>query len=698
MSSEICQALRSDLNIIPQTIKGDNYYIVKDREQESYYRLSEVEHTLALYFDGKSTIPEIAGKVSQNENFEVSPQVVAQFYQSLKKMKLLVKTLAEKNIMLLEKRREARKAKLMDVKGSIIYMRIPFVDPDKFFDRIIDKIRWIWSKPAVFTMLGIMAMACLIIISNWSEVVEGFKTVYLFNSSSLSKLVIIYSTIFVVIGIHELGHGLTCKRYGGEVHEMGFLFLFFQPCLFCNVTDAWTFSEKKQRLYVTIAGVFIEFFVGACFVFVWYLTSSGSVINLIAYQIMMVCGISTALFNFNPLVKLDGYYAFCDWSEIPNLKTKSSEFLGYYIKTRLFKAERQDSMEFIDTTTKAILVIYGFLSMLYITSMLGGIFFMIRGILVGSLGLLGLGIWLYLGSILLKKFTKKPRTFLGDYFGERKEVVKKMKKATLLIGIIGSIGFLIGSFFISVPYTIPAKGYVEYLEKEILYAPVSGFIEHVGYAHTSDKVEIKLKNDELKDQLDSQLIARDKATALLFGAQQSFDVSTTQKIKRELVGINNELTNIKDDIKKLNIFSTYGGQSSVPFRDLNGKYVSKGSEILTVFNPRSFSVVLEVAERFVNEVSLGQTISFIPDSQAVKTIFSGKITDIIQKNTEGKTLKSYDILATIDADNQPLYQGLSGEAKIKVKEYKFWYYVKVKLTQGINPDLKLNINEFRGKQ
>ena len=42
---------------------------------------------------------------------------------------------------------------------------------------------------------------------------------------------------------------------------------------------------------------------------------------------MVVCGISTVIFNANPLLRFDGYYALADWLEIPNLRERSDRFL-----------------------------------------------------------------------------------------------------------------------------------------------------------------------------------------------------------------------------------------------------------------------------------------------------------------------------------------------------------------------------------
>ena len=78
------------------------------------------------------------------------------------------------------------------------------------------------------------------------------------NFFTLQNLMLTWVVFVFVKTIHEFGHGLTCKHFGGEVHEMGALLIMFTPYLYCNVSDSWILPDKKRRILVTAAGIFVE--------------------------------------------------------------------------------------------------------------------------------------------------------------------------------------------------------------------------------------------------------------------------------------------------------------------------------------------------------------------------------------------------------------------------------------------------------
>ena len=127
--------------------------------------------------------------------------------------------------------------------------------------------------------------------------------------------------------LHEFGHGLSCKHFGGECHEMGVMMLVLTPCLYCNVSDSWMLPNRWHRAAIGAAGMYVELVLASICTFIWWFTEPGP-LNYICLNVMFICSVSTVMFNANPLLRYDGYYILSDVLEIPNLRQKASTILN----------------------------------------------------------------------------------------------------------------------------------------------------------------------------------------------------------------------------------------------------------------------------------------------------------------------------------------------------------------------------------
>ena len=104
------------------------------------------------------------------------------------------------------------------------------------------------------------------------------------------------------------------------------MLIYFQPAFYCDVSDSWMFPSKRQRMWVTFAGGYFQLIVWSVCTIVWRLTDPDTLINQVVIVVIVYAGLQT-LFNFNPLIKLDGYYMLSDYLEIPNLRAKAFKSL-----------------------------------------------------------------------------------------------------------------------------------------------------------------------------------------------------------------------------------------------------------------------------------------------------------------------------------------------------------------------------------
>ena len=142
--------------------------------------------------------------------------------------------------------------------------------------------------------------------------------------------------VFPVLKLaHEFGHAFAVKTRGGEVHEMGVMIMVLTPVPYVDASSAWAFRSKWQRIRVGAAGMMVELFIASLALFLW-LSAEPGVFRGVLYNVILIAGISTVLFNANPLLRFDGYYILMDWLEIPNLRQRSTQYWAYLAERYLF--------------------------------------------------------------------------------------------------------------------------------------------------------------------------------------------------------------------------------------------------------------------------------------------------------------------------------------------------------------------------
>lgn len=340
--------LRQDLDRRHLQAADGMTLVVKDPANGEFYRLREAEGFIAEQLDGETPLEAIQGRVQERFGAQVTPDTLAAFIKSLDGHGLL------------DTGRSAPRRGRLD--GNLLSLRFRMLDPDRLLERISARTRFLFTPQFVWLAAGSILAACAVTALNWGDIVRAGAQLY-----QLTTLPLLVATIFLTIVIHELAHGVTCKHFGGEVRDMGFMFMYFQPAFYCNVSDAWLFPEKSKRLWVGFAGPYFELFVWALATVAWRVTDTDTWVNRVALVAMATSGIKT-LFNLNPLIKLDGYYVLSDWLDIPNLRKRSFAYVGEVLK-RL--GGSTDPPAEVPPRQRRIYLAYGVTAWLFSASLLG---------------------------------------------------------------------------------------------------------------------------------------------------------------------------------------------------------------------------------------------------------------------------------------------------------------------------------------
>ena len=355
--------LRTDLSIQPQKYEGRTYFVVKDPISMRYYRFKEQEHYLLQFMDGSHTLDEAQKEYEKRFRPErLKLEDLEQFGQQLLTAGLAQNESPKAGKQLFDRRKKRKRSEWMQTLTNILYIKIPIFDPEKLLGWMLQYLWWIFTPWFLIGSLAVIVGALMLVATHFDTFWSKLPTYHEFFR--LQTVVYMWAALAVVKVIHEFGHGLSCKAYKGEIHEMGALFLVFTPCLYCNVSDAWTLPNKWKRIIISGAGIYVELIIAALATFIWWNSASHPFINNLSLSLMIVCSISTVLFNANPLMRYDGYYVLADFLEIPNLRDRSNRFLKNLLLEHCMGVEVQPET-YMATWRKVGFVAYAVISYVY---------------------------------------------------------------------------------------------------------------------------------------------------------------------------------------------------------------------------------------------------------------------------------------------------------------------------------------------
>src|SRR2546427_577823 len=393
--------LRADLVVVEQRYRGEQTYIVKDPETHKYFRFGPVEMVVMQELDGERTSAEVAAELAA-QGLPFTAATVDGFARKLSQMGLLERSLAQRSVLLMERLRAERHRRVARTHytGSLLRMRWSVGDPDRMLDRWTPRLKFFFSKPFLLLSVALFAVYGVIFVTRWPQLSQAIKQLYTLSSWTVGTAVLFWLTAIVIIAIHELGHGVTCKHFGGQVHEIGAMLIYFQPAFFCNVNDAWTFPELRARLWVTAAGAWIQLVVAGLAAIVWWMAEPGTLVSRVALFSVVIGGATTVLANANPLIPLDGYYALSDYLEIPNLRARAFGYLGWLVKRHVLRLEVPAPPA--DERERHIFLIYGALAFVYSVNIL----LLLAGLALGwanrTLGAIGVTLFALALAMLLR--------------------------------------------------------------------------------------------------------------------------------------------------------------------------------------------------------------------------------------------------------------------------------------------------------
>ena len=478
--------LRSDLRVSPQGVAEGATFVVKDPATGRFFRLRQAEQFIAQQLDGSVPLDVIPQRFEQKFGAPLAPETLREFVEYLRRLGLL-----ETEGPRAEPRADPRRT----FRGNLLYLRLKAFDPDRLLDRLVKKVGFFFTPSFLVFSAALIFFAFAIIIVNSGEIGRALINLYRFQI-----LLVAWLTIFAVTTAHEFAHGLTCKRFGGEVHEMGGLLIYFQLAFYCNVSDTWLFPEKSKRLWVTFAGPYFEIFLWAVAVLTWRVTIPETWLSSLALVVIATSGIKL-LINLNPLIKLDGYYLLSDYLEVPNLRQKSFSYLAARLGQLWGSATR--GIEEGTRRERRIYLVYGLLAGAYSLWLLGFVVLQLGQFLVGQYQALGFILFTGLVALVCRHPLARATRKIPILFGPGMWGAGSLKRRAKTLALVAAAA--VALFLFRTELTVSGEFKILPMHNADVRAEVEGIIESV-HAEEGDVVA--------KGALIARLSARDSASEL----------------------------------------------------------------------------------------------------------------------------------------------------------------------------------------
>jgi len=310
------------------------------RGQDTMYRFPRANWDLAQLFDGNRSYAEISRMYSAQTGAEYGADEIREFAATLEADEFWYRTPQEKNALLMQKDAEKRRKALRAQKnkwGDLAQIVFPAVNPDRFLTRFYGYTSFVYTWWFTLLTLAFFAIMAGITIEYWSDV--GRDTLHFFNFSekSWADVGTFYLVALGAMCWHEIGHGHACKHYGGRVPSMGFALIYLMPAFYTDTTEGEVLASRYQRLVIALAGAWAELYICVVATLIWWMSPPDTMLHSVAYMMMLITGIASVLINFNPLIKLDGYYIISEILGLMDLKENSTAYVSAWVKRYIWK-------------------------------------------------------------------------------------------------------------------------------------------------------------------------------------------------------------------------------------------------------------------------------------------------------------------------------------------------------------------------
>ncbi|AKJ30100.1 site-2 protease family protein [Caldimonas brevitalea] len=358
--------LREGVQPLHRRLRGRPWVLLADPVTQRFHRVTPSVWRVLQLLDGTRDLDAVWDAACEQVNPEggadqaaISQHELVQLLSSLYANDLLQTQVAPDAAEVFDRYKRQTRAKLKQSWLNPMSLKLPLLYPDAWFERHAGMARALFSWGMAALWLLIVTPAAVLAAQHWSALTENLSDRVL----SASNVALLWFTYPLVKAVHEWAHGMAVKAWGGTVREIGLMFVVFTPVPYVDASSSYRFPSKWARAAVAAAGILAELLLGALAVYVWLLSESG-LVSAIAFNVLLITGVSTVVVNGNPLMRYDGYFIFCDLLEVPNLAQRATQYWAYLIDRHAFNSpDAQPPVE--STGERWLLALYGAVAPFY---------------------------------------------------------------------------------------------------------------------------------------------------------------------------------------------------------------------------------------------------------------------------------------------------------------------------------------------
>lgn len=700
--------LRPDLIQKMVWMGSQRVWVFKDPLSRAFSYFNEQEREILVLADGSRSVAQIASEC----NMRFAPQylsveAIIRFFADARRKGLLLvdRCGVEDEVHQPEVRRAWWKNPLA--------IRVPGVNPDMMLDSLVHHFAHLFSPVALLLAIALMFVAVGGVVVNFGDLTRQLATASGRMQSGVG-LMILFGVLSVTKVIHELAHAIACKRFGGECREIGLMFLVGVPCLYCDVSDAWMLPRRWQRILISAAGILAELTLASLAALVWLFTTDGPVRD-VCTTVMVVCSVTTVLFNGNPLLRYDGYYMLSDATGIPNLSAEANGVLREWVRRFLWASPTNSVFDF--SWRNFLVASYGILSGIYRIAIFAFIMLMIyqfavgyeMGDAVGVLALAALG-WLFFKIIRSVLTPPETRGKQKRFTAQRPALI-----VFLIIAGVSAIGL------IPMPRTTTAFMTIQPADAKTVFVTNGGrLVEAVdsGDDVKAGQVLATLVNESVEFELVQACGQSEKLEVQLNGLKRRR--LTSREAGLQIPVIERSLAEAKKEQQlrelladQLVLSAPHDGRvfsvarrvqrkederepeywSGTPLDDANvGAWLEEGTRVCLVGDPTAREAVLFVPQQDIELIRQGQRVNLLLDDH-VQGEVRGRVMELAASpsrdipselrrrgrievpDTDLESTPLYEVRVLVEPTASPLPVRLTGRARIDVENASIFHRI-----------------------